>query len=240
MCEFTGFAENLLAAEGRRPRRLDSLVRLLLMEACVASAPKLPFADGARRDMVTPGWANHLLGVITDLKQAAVEPAEFAARIGAHKGPEPIDAFVAEVYAAYQKALHDAGAYDVPGLYWEARAVCETGTPRILKGVELVALDGFDDFTPSQARLIAAMAPHVPRMVVGLNYDMRPERADLFDVPRTAHDRLKTALESKGLDVVRTPDLFPPPPETWVQYAAATLLPQDRIVPKTATKNWRD
>ncbi len=229
VCEFTGFAEALLAAEGRHPARMESLDRTLLMEGCLAQMAAERAANAPGPDPAAPGWPRHLLDVVTQLKQAAIEPDEFAARVKGLKNTGPFDELVAGAYARYQAALHASGAYDVPGLYWEARAVCGRGMPRLLEGVELVALDGFDDFTPSQMRLIVALAPHVPRLVVGLNCDMNPDRMDLFEVPRNARKRLAEELTARGLSVLQGPDFPEPAPENWVQYAAEHLMPRERI-----------
>jgi ATP-dependent helicase/DNAse subunit B len=229
VCEFTGFAEDLIAAEGQRPSRMGSLDRLLLMQGCLHALAAERTTDDAGPDPLAPGWPRHLLDVVTQLKQAAIEPDEFAARVKALKNPGPFEALVAGAYARYQAALHDSGAYDVPGLYWEARDICVKGAPRILAGVDLVALDGFDDFTPSQMRLIAALAPQVPRLVIGLNLDMRPDRGDLFELPARTHARLKAVLAGRGETVLETQVLETPLPANWVRYAAGRLVPRDSI-----------
>ncbi len=229
VCEFTGFAEDLIAVEGRRPRRMESLDRLLLMEGCLAEMAAERAADDGGPDPAAPGWPRHLLEVVTQLKQAAIEPGEFQKRVAGLKVPGHFDALVAGAYARYQAALHASGAYDVPGLYWEARDLCEKGTPRILAGVELVVLDGFDDFTPSQMRLIAALAPRVPKLVIGLNHDMDPDRMDLFEVPRSAYERLREKLRDAGLETLGAHALQSAPAETWSQFAAAKLVPRTRI-----------
>ncbi len=232
VCEFTGFVENLLAAEGRRPHRMESLDRLLLMEGCLAEMAAARPADDTGPDPAAPGWPRHLVDVITQLKQAAIEPDAFAARVANAKTPGPFDALVAGAYGRYQAALHASGSYDVPGLYWEARAVCERGKPRLLEGVDLIAMDGFDDFTPSQMGLIAALAPHVPQLAIGLNYDVTPDRRDLFEVPRNAFERLRGLLRDRGLEVTDAHGLPAPEPENWAQYAAGRLVPRDRMAPE--------
>ncbi len=226
--EFTRFAENMLAAGGSRPRMLESLDRLLLMEGCLAEMAAERAEDDTGPDPAAPGWPRHLLDVITELKQAAIEPEEFAARVKALKNPGPFDELVAGAYARYQQALLNAGAYDVPGLYWEARALCESGAPGILAGLELVAFDGFDDFTPSQMRFITALAPHVPHLVIGLNYDMEPGRRDLFELPARAYARLRTALEAQGGTIIETRTLRTSDSANWAQHAADHLVPRDR------------
>ena len=58
--------------------------------------------------------------------------------------------------------------------------------------VELVALDGFDDFTPSQLRLVLALARRVPHLVVGLNHDPDPDLEDLFHLSAATVEHVKS------------------------------------------------
>lgn len=191
--EFNDFARRLLEAEGRIVRIVDDFARRLLIEtrieALVVSGSLGAVGAAARQ----PGFANHVLRVITQLKQAAVEPTAFRERI--RDSARGIDTAVAAAYEAYQGALLAAGVYDMPGLFWEANVLCRTRRPRALDGVALLAFDGFDDFTPSQMRLLEGLAPHVTRLVIGLNCDVEPDRQDLYAIPaaaaRALHERFR-------------------------------------------------
>ena len=58
------------------------------------------------RDVLTPEQIQeHGDLIIAHLKQAAVEPEDFRERVRKRARPSPMDAVVAEVYAAYQEML---------------------------------------------------------------------------------------------------------------------------------------
>ena len=71
---FAEFTTELLRREGVRIRRVDNFDRRLLLDACLdglGDGDGLgPFATARTR----PGVASHLLRVVTQLKQAAVDP----------------------------------------------------------------------------------------------------------------------------------------------------------------------
>lgn len=189
----TDFAAWILTESGAPPRRVDDFERRLILERVLTGL----YAGGQLADMpdpaMAPGMARHVLAVITALKQAAVEPEDFRTRLGGQA--QPFDLAVASAYAAYQQALLDANAYDVAGLFWKARLQCAAGKPAALDGVNLLALDGFDDFTPSELSLIEAVAAWVPEMVIGLNHDDDPDRGDLFALSETTREALRTRFD---------------------------------------------
>ena len=108
-----------------------------------------------------------------------MEPEVFQERI---KGGEthPFDALVATAYEAYQAMLASSNTYDVPGLYWQASLAAHSKAPRALQGIEVLLLDGFDDFTPSQLRLLATLSKHINTIIFGINYEDVPNRQDLY------------------------------------------------------------
>lgn len=189
----TDFAEALLREEGIPVRRVSDFERRLLLERALTKLE--PAADLPEIVLHTPGLVSHLLDVIAQLKQAAVEPTDFRARAAQGESRGSLDVLVADAYAAYQDALKTAQRYDIPGVYWEAVLRCQGRKPRILEGIEVLALDAFDDFTPSEFRLIEALEPHVPEVVFGLNYDARPNRQDLYTLPAATARLIQTRFD---------------------------------------------
>lgn len=197
VAEFNDFVAGLLSTAGVSVRLVSGLERTLLMEDCLARLQ----AEGRLAGLVVapdaPGLVRHLLDVITQLKQGAVEPEEFRERVQRQTQPGHWDHMVADVYTAYQEALIGGGLHDVPGLYWLAHEQCVAGRPKALEKLELMAFDGFDDFTPSQLRLMEALVRHVPQVVFGLNCDTDPDRADLFALPLAARDIFLRRFDSE-------------------------------------------
>jgi len=215
------FAEGILLAEGRAAVRITDFERRLLFQRTLDQLRE----NGALRSLgaaaETQGFVSHILRLITQLKQAAIEPGEFRRRVGAQPR-HPFDNIVTEVYTAYQDALQRAGVYDLPGMFWEADLLCRERKPAALDPVTLLALDGFDDFTPSEFRLIAAFEKHVEHLVFGLNYDPKPGRRDLYAIPaRTArkiHEHFGAIPESFDEEK----------PKTFTDFAADNLFWRDK------------
>lgn len=161
-------------------RTMDDFERRLVVNRCIEALLATEGLPGYEQVAAYPGFAAHLLRVITQLKQSAIEPDAFTERLAAAGRSGEMDRAVAAVYAAYQEALKAGGLYDMPGLFWEAELVCRARRPRLMQDIVVLALDGFDDFTPSQLRLLEAAALHVDRLVIGVNYDPDPDRQDLY------------------------------------------------------------
>jgi ATP-dependent helicase/DNAse subunit B len=207
VCDFKDFATGLLEGDGHTVRTLGDAERRLLLQACVEHALADGVDYGIALTAASPGLARHLLHIIGQLKQAAVEPDQFEARLSKKGTLTPMDRLVAAVYARYQEALKAGGAYDVPGLYWAAEAHCRTCAPALLAGVDAVFLDGFDDFTPSEFRLLEALRPHVDRLVFGVNHDDRPARQDCFRTAARTVDAIRERFDA-------TPRVCEAPPAT--------------------------
>ncbi len=177
----TDFAQDLVAREGVTVTRFDSAFQQrLLMEHCLHEiAVELPDTPLVRIRQ-TPGLIRHLVSVVNDLKQAAIEPDIFAERLQASGYTASLDEGVAAVYALYQESMQEDGLYDVPGLYWHADYFATQGRPKILEGVSTLLWDGFDDFTPSEFRLLRSLSAHVDTVQLGLNVDLAPDRQDRY------------------------------------------------------------
>lgn len=201
------FAEALLQGEGLFLSRVSDLerkftVRGILDELSLAQPENIALAEHKEQS----GFVNHLLRVITDLKQATVDAHEFQQAL--QSMPSPLSSFddvLVHTYQAYQERLRQQGKYDTPGVYWEAHRVCQGPRPHILQDVELVALDCFDDFTRSELRFLASLSKLVPRMVFGLHYDDTAERTDLFVVPRDIAGQLRNAFVVDKEETLKAP-----------------------------------
>lgn len=179
---FGDFATELLRAEGKRATRINDDERRLLLERVLDGLRKEPHFSALGASAETHGFVTHLLRVITQIKQAALEPREFRERVRRRKHASPLDAVVADAYAGYQDALLATGLYDAPGLFWEANVICGAGQPRGLGPLTTLLLDGFDDFTPSEFRLLTSLASHVELLVFGFEYDADPGKRDRYEV----------------------------------------------------------
>jgi len=192
--DIADFAASLLN-DGAPVRQLDTLERKLLVQDALLASSAVPPGEAA--DAAGAGLANHLLAIITQLKQNAIEPGDFAARLAANGGMTPLDVFVSAVYVEYQRLLKESQAFDVPGLYWAAAERCLQGCPPALSRVRMLLLDGFDDFTPSELRLVRAAAEHTGGIVFGLHHDDAPERSDAYAVSAATLEVLRASFDLK-------------------------------------------
>ena len=131
---------------------------------------------------------------------------------------------VAEAYGAYQAALLHAELYDTPGLYWQAVLIGNTRKPALLEGVDAIVLDGFDDFTPSEFRLLHVLEKHTQDLVFGINHDNTPDRKDLYALSKTTIDRLHQEFDVLPVSAEA------PGPSRFSGYAAANIFWRDRPV----------
>lgn len=122
---FAGFVADLLEAHGVAAATISDVERRLVLEQALARRQQTPAVAALGPVAATSGFAAHMLHVIAALKQAAVEPEAFRTRAADRPSPAPLDAAVAEVYAAYQEVLQEAGVYNVQGFI--GRPSCRVG-----------------------------------------------------------------------------------------------------------------
>ena len=216
------FAERILQDADPGAAPLNDLERRLVLQEALRRLRAAGELDGAGPGSQTDGFLRHLLSVFERLKQAAVEPDEFTERVRRRKHPAALDLVVARAYQEYQAALIERGAYDRIGVYWQARQLLEAphGVP-LLQGISLVAFDGFDDFTESEFRLIAALGNRVNRLVFAVRADGAAGGADLYRLQRQTLARIETAFQPSM-------EWLPArPPATYSEHASTCLLWRD-------------
>ncbi|MEA3364836.1 MAG: PD-(D/E)XK nuclease family protein, partial [Candidatus Hydrogenedentes bacterium] len=213
------FAEDILQKHDPAVVRLSDVERRLMLEGALSRLRKAGKFEDAGPASETEGFLLHLLRVIENLKQAAVEPDEFTKRVRDRKHPTSLDTAVASAYKAYQDALIEHHAYDRIGIYWQVRRILEE--ERDIKGladVELLAFDGFDDFTESEFNLIAALGKKVPRLVFSVGVDPASEASDLYALQGQTLTRLEKVFGT-------APEcLESSEPTTFSEYASRYLL----------------
>ncbi len=216
--EITDFARMLLEEVGQ-PVRMVSMIerRLMIRQALERSLAE----RGAPTIAVTPGLVRHLLRIINELKQAAIEPDSFRAAITKTERRGPFDMLVANVYDGYQDALIGRDRYDVPGLYWEVERRYRASATTLPNNIDTILLDGFDDFTLSQQRFIETLSKSVTRLVVGLNHDPNPDRSDLYHLQQRWIEDFSQRVPIETLTFSNEP------PKTYVQYIGDHLFWRD-------------
>ncbi len=219
--DLASFAERIVTESLGVVQKVSRVERRLLVERAVRDvALELTRHLGVDPSGL-PGFSGHVLSLLTQLKQGGIEPQEFLDRLRAKGTLQPADEAVAAVYARYQELLKDSNLYDVPGLYWAAEAVCMGRRPGVLQGVRLLLLDGFDDFTPSELRLLKVVEPHVEQMTIGLHHDADASRLDAYVASDEGLRRIRNVFD------VTLSEADAPPPDTEPAFVSQHLFWRD-------------
>ncbi|NUM53773.1 MAG: PD-(D/E)XK nuclease family protein [Candidatus Hydrogenedentes bacterium] len=224
---FEDFVLALLREAGIYPHEMDEVERRMLVSSVLdrlhANGALNELGDAAR----SPGFANHVLRAIAKLKQAAIDPATFRQFVAARSRTSWIDPIVASIYEAYQSTLHQSDAYDRVGVYWRAHVLLCEGKPSLFDRADCVLFDGFDDFTPSEFRVIERVASYVDVLAIGLVCSSEAtSQSDLYAIPLATLNIVKKAFPEAD---VRS--LSEPVPRTRVEYVTTHLFWRDQPQP---------
>ncbi len=221
---FEDFVLALLREAGIFPHEIDDIERRLLVTSSIARLHAEEKLSSLQDAALSPGFANHILRVITKLKQAAIDPEGFRALLQQKNRASWLDPVVSEVYEAYQSALHGCDAYDRVGIYWRAHVLLSESRPVFFNRTEHIVFDGFDDFTPSEFRVIEQTARHVETLGIGLACNSNaPSQSDLYSIPLATLKLVRGAFPN-----VEMQSLEEPPPGTRVEFVTTNLFWRDQ------------
>lgn len=212
--EFFSFYElnmRLLNMNKTPPRRIQDVARYGLLASILAqltAAGKLPFWQGVAH---TAGFVQAVATLIDELKQNLVFPQAFINASAHDKERE-----LGFIYATYQALLQEQNLVDLEGEAWLALETLRRN-PELSRSVRLLMVDGYDQFTPVQAQIIALLSrqsetyvtltflPEAERQrTVGKRFERALERL------QEAHDSHSVSLSFASVgevDAGRAPDL---------------------------------
>ncbi len=145
----------------RQPQRLISeTARLALLRELLRSLR--PQLEVYHTIADRPGLARIVIDFIDELKQNQVQPEDFAAAAAT-----PRDHDLALIYRAYQQRLIEHRLADREGQGWLAVEALDRNR-QIVTAVDWLIVDGFDQFTPVQAALLAELSAQVTGSLVTL------------------------------------------------------------------------
>lgn len=162
--QFDGLARWLLRLAGYPTRVLPvaerkGILRALLTDMAAQGALQI-FSGSAD----TPGQQRAVADFLDDLQRNLVTPEAFAAAARGERDRE-----LARIVTRYRLSLAEQGVTDWQGALELAReALSEAAVRRELADVNLMLVDGFDHFTPLQARLLMQLAHCVQRALITL------------------------------------------------------------------------
>jgi ATP-dependent helicase/nuclease subunit B len=156
------------------------------------------------------GFVRAVADLIYELKQNLVYPEHF--RRVADASDMPKDRELALIYQRYQDILREHELVDREGEGWLALSVVQA-QPQLGRDVRLLLVDGYDQFTESQAHLLAALSERIEDVAITLTNV--PEReATIGRRFERALQRLRKAHAGKAdLHTETLPDLTNRHPE---------------------------
>ncbi len=164
---FYDLYQRILEAAGQPTRQLGEAARLRLLRVLAKRMAHMGDLDVYEQIAQKSGFIRILADFIYELKQGVVEPARFDEITGVVLGSREKDAELAALYSAYQERLRAHDIVDREGQGWLALAQL-TEDPQLHRDVDLVVVDGYDQFTPLQAQIIALMSRRVGQTLVTL------------------------------------------------------------------------
>ena len=149
---FYSLNARLLKIAGTPVRRLDGLTRHNLLRQLLADMLAAGELSFFQRIATTRGFVSIMAELIDELKQSRVDVADFAAAARSEKDRE-----IAAIYRRYQDSLRQSDLADVEGEGWLALATLQKRCD-LIADVDLLLVDGYDQFTPVQAQLLAELS----------------------------------------------------------------------------------
>jgi ATP-dependent helicase/DNAse subunit B len=145
-----------------------------------------------------PGFISVLQSVISDLKNAYINPEQFLEDV-AKLGREARLRELALVYAAYENRLQEQGWIDRPGLGWLAVEAMELRAPGVGCNWPLLIVDGFDNFTEVQLRVLNLLKGRVGTFIITLTGPIgQDEKRSIFRRFSKTCQRLEKDLKLKS------------------------------------------
>ncbi len=231
---FDQFASAILEQEGQCPETLSDFQRGLLIQEVISDLRNAGELGAFETACATPGFAAHALRIITQLKQAGVDHDLFANAVAAREHPSGFDPIVSKVYSGYQKAVIETGVYDRVGVIWQAETLARDGALKALAGIDTLVLDAFDDFTPSELRLIEALCTHVESIYFGFAHNISdPSQDDMYALPRATCKRVCRVFDVKSTTPCTETD-----PATFSMFVAQHVFwRSEPLAPPAAAQN---
>ncbi len=167
--EFFSYYElnrRLLNLTGRTTRQLDDATRRGLLRHLLRTMQQQGELQTLGDVELSPGFLRMIGGFIHELKENLVHPEAFDQAVALLAAAGGKDRDLALIYRRYQAALHDHQLADQDGEGWLALEALRQG-PLPLR-VDLLLVDGFDQFTPAQAALLVSLSAQTGATIITL------------------------------------------------------------------------
>lgn len=190
---------HILAMAGSRHHRVDEIVRDGLLRhvlETLSAAGALPILSPIAS---APGLIRAIGDLIYELKQNLVSPEAMGAA-AARMSPKVRE--LAAVYRAYQGQLIAADIVDREGEGWLALDVLhDPDWAGLASDVDLLVVDGYDQFTVVQAQVLAALSVRVTDTLITLTETDPARAATIGRRFERARRRLDEEFDREGVDL---------------------------------------
>ncbi|MBN1681267.1 MAG: PD-(D/E)XK nuclease family protein [Anaerolineae bacterium] len=178
--DFYGLYDRLLALAGDPQRQVADTARYQILRHITGGLRDRGELELFGPIAHMPGFIGLLAGLIHELKQGLVQPEDFA-RVAAERGPKDRD--LARLYAAYQQFLQDRRLVDRHGAGWLAVEYLKHN-PKLAAHVDLLVVDGFDQFNGVHIALLTQLAQQVRQSVLTLVQAGEPDAGEPGEIGR--------------------------------------------------------
>ena len=159
---FYSLNTRLLKIAGAPVRRLSSQMRHKILRSLLAQMLENEQLKTFHRIAETRGFITVLAELIDELKQNSIDVADFA-----QAARSPKDKEIAAIYQRYQDTLRRSELADIEGEGWLALATLRRQIA-IAAHVDMLLVDGYDQFTPVQSNLLAQLARAIDHVHITL------------------------------------------------------------------------
>lgn len=204
----------VLAWAGNPEPRLPEPVQYRLLRTIITEltgAGRLPYYAPLHNK---PGFVTTLRALLEELKRARIHRDDFMRAIHALPTRDSRLAELAEIYLAYQDWLLDHGWVDIEGQGWLAASALER-QPTLGRTVQLLAVDGFDEFNPTQLAVLKLLAQRAAETIITLTGAVSRREAGKTEnrqsqTARPALRRFTRGLQSLSQTLNLEPEPLPP------------------------------
>jgi ATP-dependent helicase/nuclease subunit B len=197
---FPELASRLLDENGETATEVSPVTqRLILREAIrrVREEHGLGFLEPV---VQFDGTLDVVADFIDELKRGAIDVDAFEKGLSQARFSSGRDQDILRIYKQYQALLHELNLFDPAGRFWWARDVLQSGRRRPFEHVNLLLVDGFDDFTPTQLQVLRLLAAGAEEVVFAIGLDAGDRREDLFQLPSQTVKRLQEVFSNAKLE----------------------------------------
>ncbi len=154
----------LLELAGNPQRQIEGTARYRILHHVASGLQRRGELELFGQVASLPGFVGQIAGLIHELKQALIFPENFAA-LAETRGPKDRD--LARIYRGYQDILREKHLVDRHGAGWLALEYLDAAE-RLPLALDLLVIDGFDQFNHIHARLLTALARHAKQTILTL------------------------------------------------------------------------